>query len=242
LPRRSIIDLASGRMSLAVAREKMMPGDSVEIRTSVAIAGVRGTVVIAEILPGDGAAAARFTVLKGLVEVSGLDPATRQMLGAPTLLAARQTVLADRRGVAPPITISRQAAERLGAEFQTPPPPPPAEARAVATETHVQKAAEHARDLAATSGGRKSDGPGGRRGRGDGERKDGPSGEPTPVSDLKPDGARPEGPRPDKPDVPMRPDLVKPEFKAEPPKPEGPKRERDPRPEVGKDARKLDRK
>ena len=131
VPGHSIIDLATGRMSLAVARDRMKPGDSVEIRTSVAIAGVRGTVVIAEVTPGSLPAqtSARFTVLKGLVEVNALDPTTRRTFGPSTLLGAHQTLLADRRGVTPPTGISQQAAERLGKLF-SPPLSDPTRARA----------------------------------------------------------------------------------------------------------------
>ena len=132
IPGHSIIDLATGRMSLSVARDRMKPGDSVEIRTSVAIAGVRGTVVIAEVTPGDTPAqtSARFTVLKGLVEVNALDPTTRRTFGASTLLGAHQTLFVDRRGVTPPTGVSQQAAERLGNLFSPPLPDASGAARA----------------------------------------------------------------------------------------------------------------
>src|SRR5262245_44647689 len=49
VPGRSTIDLASGKFALAVAREKMRPGEEIQIRTPNAVAGVRGTVVITEV-------------------------------------------------------------------------------------------------------------------------------------------------------------------------------------------------
>jgi YVTN family beta-propeller protein len=49
VPGRSTIELESGKIGLAVARERMRPGEAVEIRTSNAIAAVRGTVVVAEV-------------------------------------------------------------------------------------------------------------------------------------------------------------------------------------------------
>src|SRR5438105_5195529 len=49
VPGRSTIDLADGKFALAVAREKMRPGEEIQIRTPNAIAGVRGTVVISEV-------------------------------------------------------------------------------------------------------------------------------------------------------------------------------------------------
>jgi hypothetical protein len=166
IPGHSIIDLATGRLSLAVARDRMKPGDSVDIRTSVAVAGVRGTVVIAEVSPAANPVdtATRFTVLKGLVEVSALDPTTRQAFGASTFLAARQTLLADRRGVTSPTAISQQAAERLSMLFE-PPLATPTGPRAAITESHLAKAADDLRDVArATPGGKDVD----RRGREDG--------------------------------------------------------------------------
>src|SRR5438067_12326769 len=49
VPGRSTIELESGKFALAVAREKMRPGEEIQIRTPNAIAGVRGTVVITEV-------------------------------------------------------------------------------------------------------------------------------------------------------------------------------------------------
>jgi hypothetical protein len=48
VPRRSTMNLESGKIALAVARERMRAGDSIEIRTPNAVAGIRGPVVIAE--------------------------------------------------------------------------------------------------------------------------------------------------------------------------------------------------
>src|SRR5436853_5967264 len=49
VPGRSTIDLQSGKFALAVAREKMAPGEEIQIRTPNAVAGVRGTVVVTEV-------------------------------------------------------------------------------------------------------------------------------------------------------------------------------------------------
>jgi len=215
VPGHSIIDLATGRMSLAVARDRMKPGDSVEIRTSVAIAGVRGTVVIAEVTPGGAPSqtSARFTVLKGLVEVNAIDPATRRTVGASTFLGADQTLLADRSGVAAPTAISRQAAERLGMLF-SPPLPPPTETRAAITESHLTKVGEDLREMARATDVVKN---GERRGRderptGRKAKDGGDVGKPDTVADalpsdvprsefkfdsLKPDGPRGDGPKPE---------------------------------------------
>lgn len=205
IPGHSIIDLATGRLSLAVARDRMKPGDSVEIRTSVAIAGVRGTVVIAEVTPGSNAApSARFTVLKGLVEVNALDPTTRQTLGASTFLAAHQTLLATRNGVTPPTAISRQAAERLGMLFDAP-LPAASGGRAAITESHLTKAGEDLRQMtrATTDGGRNGE----RRSRDDRRIKGRDGGEIGKIdattdvfqSELKIENLKSDGPRSDHP-------------------------------------------
>jgi hypothetical protein len=49
---RTLIDLQSGKIGLAVVRERMRPGEVIEIRTPHAVAAVRGTVLVVEIVPG----------------------------------------------------------------------------------------------------------------------------------------------------------------------------------------------
>jgi hypothetical protein len=49
IPGKSTITLDGGKIAVAVAREKMKPGDEIEVRTPNAVAGVRGTVFIAEV-------------------------------------------------------------------------------------------------------------------------------------------------------------------------------------------------
>src|SRR5437870_2555046 len=79
IPGKSTIDLDAGKIALAVAKDKMKPGESIEIRTQNAVAGVRGTVVVAEVSrataqgtqPGLAPAAAlvtTFYVLRGQIE------------------------------------------------------------------------------------------------------------------------------------------------------------------------------
>jgi hypothetical protein len=48
----ALIDLQAGKIGLAVLRERMRPGESIELRTPNAIAAVRGTVLVMEIVPG----------------------------------------------------------------------------------------------------------------------------------------------------------------------------------------------
>ncbi|HUF92322.1 MAG TPA: FecR domain-containing protein [Candidatus Limnocylindria bacterium] len=98
IPGRSTIELTTGKMALAVAREKMRPGDVIEIRTPNAIAGVRGTVVVAEVFQagaqaggGGVSVVTRLHVLRGGIDVSQLDPATGRPLTAPQPLNVLQT-------------------------------------------------------------------------------------------------------------------------------------------------------
>jgi hypothetical protein len=73
---RSTVDLSSGKIAMGVLRQRMRPGEVIEIRTPNAIAAIRGTVLVVELIPepGGSAGAPRYTtkvhVLHGLVEVS----------------------------------------------------------------------------------------------------------------------------------------------------------------------------
>jgi FecR-like protein len=94
-PGQSAVDLKAGRVSLAVAREKLQPGETVDIRTSNAIAAVRGTVVVVD-ASGGGAIppTSTFFVIndttgKG-VDLTQVDPATGAPVGAPLTLLALQ--------------------------------------------------------------------------------------------------------------------------------------------------------
>jgi hypothetical protein len=73
---RSTVDLTSGKIAMGVVRQRMRPGEVIEIRTPNAIAAIRGTVLVVELTPAPGGAPGRpnYTtkvhVLHGLVEVS----------------------------------------------------------------------------------------------------------------------------------------------------------------------------
>ena len=102
----STIDLESGKFSLAVAREKMRPGEEILIRTPNAVAGVRGTVVVTDVtrqgaqLTGAAAVVTRFYVLRGTITVQQLDPVTKQPIGAPLTVGTLQAYIGA--GSAPP--------------------------------------------------------------------------------------------------------------------------------------------
>jgi len=73
---RSIVDMTAGKIAMGVLRQRMRPGEVIEIRTPNAIAAIRGTVLVVELIPEPGGTpgAPRYTtkvhVLHGLVEVS----------------------------------------------------------------------------------------------------------------------------------------------------------------------------
>jgi hypothetical protein len=74
VPGKATIDLSAGKIAVAVAKDKMRPGESIEIRAANAVAGIRGTVVVAEVssasaqLGGLVGPLGTFWVLTGQVE------------------------------------------------------------------------------------------------------------------------------------------------------------------------------
>ena len=77
VPGRSTIDLDSGKVAVAVAKDKMQPGEQIEVKTPNAVAAVRGTVFIAEVIRASasadnaqGGTTAYFYVLTGQVAVT----------------------------------------------------------------------------------------------------------------------------------------------------------------------------
>jgi FecR protein len=69
---RSTVDLQSGKIALGVVRQRMRPGESIEVKTHNAVAAVRGTVIVVEIVRasaqatgGSGALTTNVHVLRG---------------------------------------------------------------------------------------------------------------------------------------------------------------------------------
>lgn len=149
-PGTATIDLLTGKIAVAVAKEKMIPGESIEIRAPNAIAGVRGTVLIAETSQGSratGKASASvtssFTVLQGRIDVTPLDPLSHQPSGPPLNLGALERV--DRTGSGPPRsqTITPEAAERLAGEFKVSIKEAPSAIHSPFLQAHIHQAAQH---------------------------------------------------------------------------------------------------
>ena len=117
-PRVSTVDVESGKIALAVAKERMRPGESIELRTPNAVAGIRGTVVIAEVTGRDGGTSTRFTLLTGVIDVLRLD-AERRPVGTASVLTPMQTISID-RVMSPVSPITRADSEAVSAGFRLP--------------------------------------------------------------------------------------------------------------------------
>src|SRR5882672_8421901 len=50
IPGRTTIDLDSGKIAVSVAKDRMQPGDQIEVKTPNAVAAVRGTVFVVEVI------------------------------------------------------------------------------------------------------------------------------------------------------------------------------------------------
>ncbi|HKW91828.1 MAG TPA: FecR domain-containing protein [Methylomirabilota bacterium] len=121
---RATVDLTAGKIAMGVLRQRMRPGEVIEIRTPNAIAAIRGTVLVVELIPEPGGAAGaapRYTtkvhVLHGLVEVS--DP------NNPSAPPARVGTLESwsRSGSAPfsQVPLTPTAVERVFADLHSAP-------------------------------------------------------------------------------------------------------------------------
>jgi hypothetical protein len=93
VPGRSTIDVESGKIALSVARDRMQPGEVINIKMPNAVAGVRGTVVIAEvsyaIVGGAQQANSNLAVLRGQVEAVHTN-AAGAAIGTPVMVGAMQ--------------------------------------------------------------------------------------------------------------------------------------------------------
>ena len=92
IPGRSLIEIDRGKFALAVARERMRPGEVIEIRTPNAIAGVRGSVIVTEVhsAPGARNPESSLSVLTGSLEAQPRDPGTKAPIGTLQNLGVMQ--------------------------------------------------------------------------------------------------------------------------------------------------------
>jgi hypothetical protein len=99
VPGRSTVEIESGKIALSVARDRMVPGEIINIKTPNAVAGVRGTVVVAQVTYRQGPGGVRQPI-SDLWVIRGLADATHISLAGVPLspavsLAARESFKAD---------------------------------------------------------------------------------------------------------------------------------------------------
>jgi hypothetical protein len=149
-PTTSTLELSGGKIALAVVKDLMKPGESIRIKTPNAMAGIRGTVIVAEVSPpaeNGGAVATRFTLLTGVVDVVHLAAGTGAPAGSPVVLQPLQTIsIAGHTPPGPPQTISRAEAASVAADYRVPLPTPPPSRQV--TERQLGIAMQHAAALA----------------------------------------------------------------------------------------------
>src|SRR2546425_5643450 len=100
VPGRSTIEIESGKIALSVARDRMLPGEIINIKTPNAVAGVRGTVVVAEVTRRGGQPFTNLWVIRGIV-----DAVHTNLQGAP--LSPAVTLKAQESLSATPTTSSK---------------------------------------------------------------------------------------------------------------------------------------
>jgi hypothetical protein len=120
LPGRSVIAIDSGKVAVVVARERMAAGESIEVRTPNAVAGIRGTVLITEVTRKSAQRSASavpietsFFVFRGSVEAQALTPAGT--MSTPFVLRPNDIVVLTGTPTAPPTVRPMTAAERTQA-------------------------------------------------------------------------------------------------------------------------------
>lgn len=150
VPGESTIEVGIGKIALAVVKERMKPGESIQIRTPNAIAGIRGTVVITEVeqktaqLGASPAAfTSRFFVLQGIVSVSQFDPVSRRLGPSITLGSLQTTGVTGATAPRPPQPITPEAAKQLAIDYKTTIKEAPPAANAAVTNAQVQQAVNY---------------------------------------------------------------------------------------------------
>ncbi len=110
-PGRAVVNLESGKLALAVAKSRLGPGESIEVRTPNAIAGVRGSLLVVEVKVIDGILRSFFTALQVSLPItvfSRLDPTVIIPLSANQAMGVSGTAAATT--MTPVQTISPQKA------------------------------------------------------------------------------------------------------------------------------------
>jgi FecR protein len=94
VPGRSTVEIESGKIALSVARERMLPGEVINIKTPNAIAGVRGTVVVAQVTYRQGQPFTNLWVLRGTIDAIHTN-VTGAPLSQPVPVGEKESFNAD---------------------------------------------------------------------------------------------------------------------------------------------------
>jgi FecR protein len=158
-PRTATVELGLGRLAIAVAKDKMRYGDTVEIRTPNCVVGIRGTVVVAEVTPAPGSGGATsgsvtttVTVLRGIVEVTQLDPTSGRPVGTPLMVGPLGRVETNGRAPLRSQTITPRAAQKLGDDFRVQKKDWPTATSPAMVQHHIEEAQRQAAALAPVLG------------------------------------------------------------------------------------------
>ncbi len=148
VPGTSTVNLSYGRISVAVSKDQMKPGEVVEIRTPNSVAAIRGTVVVAEVEPGyDGRST--ITVLRGLIDVVKIDSATGLATGPLVAVAALQSVAVTGASAVPPAApIRPDTAQQLTNDFRVIPKAVPSVITAAIAQDQIEQAKQAAEVMA----------------------------------------------------------------------------------------------
>ncbi len=110
-PGKATVDVQSGKIGLAVARLRMRPGESIEVRTPNAIAAVRGTMIIVEVILG--APGAPPTTLINVLTGSATISLPQVPTAASVTVQAGQSLPISGNTIGPVGTVSPAAAAGL---------------------------------------------------------------------------------------------------------------------------------
>jgi hypothetical protein len=147
VPGVATINLGAGRVAVAVAKGLMKPGEVIEIKTPNAVTAIRGTVVIAETQPVPAGARSTITILRGLVEVTRLDPAGVPAGPAVKVGALERVNVIGAQPVSAPQKITREAADALASDFSLVPKSAPAAATEALSAEVKEISIREAREL-----------------------------------------------------------------------------------------------
>lgn len=126
VPGVATINLGAGRIAVAVAKGLMKPGEVIEIKTPNAVTAIRGTVVIAEVSPIPEGHRSTITILRGLVDVTKLDPTGSLMGPAVNVGALERVTVVSSQPVPTPEKLTRDTASALASDFSLVPKNAPA--------------------------------------------------------------------------------------------------------------------